>query len=211
MGDDLLVEVSEHLITGYLMVRGGDIVGARAQLETFPAPHEALPAFLETHLCVLRAWCALEAGDAYGMDVESETLVALGRPAEAEVVRGVALDLRGDTAGSRAAFRRVTEASAPLGTRLLATAVASAYQAWLSVREGDVELARSQVRELKTLMTPHQRLYVTVLADQPGMAELLSEAGVPEPSGAEVIDLGAERPARTGRGSAPGSRPCGSS
>ena len=195
-GHDLLVEVAEHLLTGYLLVRAGDIVGTRAQLETFPAPHEPLPAFLEAHLCVLRAWCALESGDPYGLDVEVDTLVALGLHDEADVIRGLALDLRGDTAGSLAAFRRVTEAREPLGARLPATAVASAYQAWISLREGDLELARTQVRDLKTLMTPHQRLYVTVLADQPGMAELLTEVTGPEPPAAEVIDLRPEQPAR---------------
>jgi ATP/maltotriose-dependent transcriptional regulator MalT len=189
---DTLVEVAEHLITGYLLVHSGQVAAAQAWLESFPAATEPLPAFVQAHLAVLRAWCALASGDLPAVAEEVETLLALDLRAPADFIRGVALDLGGDTPGSFATMRDVTEQRGQQAAALPAAVTASVYQAWILLREGRSELARSQLNDVLSRMTPHQRLYVAGLTSQPGMVELVGDLSwqeqAPEPQ-ARVIDL----------------------
>ncbi len=172
---DALVDVAEHLVTGYVLVHTGDIAATRAQLEAFPAATEPLPAFLQAHLSVLRAWCALAGGDLGSVEDEIGTLLALDLQEEAAVIRGVLLDQQGDTGGSLAALRGVTDASPAPTAALPASATASAYQAWILLREGRRELARGQLHDLLTRMTPYQRLYLSAITSRPEMAEVLGQ------------------------------------
>ena len=172
---DSFVLVAEHLMRGYLLVHDGEIVQARAHLETFPSTVEPPPIFVQAHLSTLRSWCAVAAGDLDGIDAEITQLEALDLGSQADVARAVALDIRGRTADALVLLARLTATNNPLVTNPTPAIAASAYRAWLLAREGQRTDAQAQVRDLLATMTPHQRLFVSGVATTPLIVDLLTD------------------------------------
>jgi ATP/maltotriose-dependent transcriptional regulator MalT len=172
---DSFVLVAEHLMRGYLLVHDGELVQARAHLETFPTTVEPPPMFVQAHLTTLRSWCAVAAGDLDGIDAEITQLEALDLGSQADIVRAVALDIRGRTDDALALLARLTAANNPLVANPTPAIAASAYRAWLLAREGQRTDAQAQVRDLLATMTPHQRLFVSGVATTPLIVDLLTD------------------------------------